>query len=80
MQGKSLWVQPAITNGIRKGKQTGKCSYYRNILLCFQLDLEKSSNVVLNNFHFCTKEKNSWTWKCKQLIFNLIYPEQGVVG
>ena len=24
--------------------------------------------------------KNGWTWKCKQPIFYLIYPMQGVVG
>ena len=40
-----------------KGKQTGKCSYLRNILIRLQLDLGKSGNVVLNNFHFYTKEK-----------------------
>ena len=51
-----------------------------SILTCVQLELGKSGNVILNNFHFCTKEKNDWTWKCKQPIFNLIYPEQGVVG
>ena len=41
---------------LEKGKQTGKCSYSHNILTCLQLDLEKSGNVVLNNFLFCTKE------------------------
>ena len=40
-----------------KGKHTGKCSYSRNILTRLQLDLGKSGNVVLNSFHFCTKEK-----------------------
>ena len=40
-----------------KGKQTGKCSYLRNILIRLQLDLGKSGNVVLNNFHFYSKEK-----------------------
>ena len=61
---------------LEKGKQTGKCSYSHNILTHLQLDLEKSGNVVLNNFHFCTKVKNGW----KQPIFYLIYPAQGVVG
>ena len=42
---------------LEKGKQTGKCSYSHNILTHLQLDLEKSGNVVLSNFHFCTKEK-----------------------
>ena len=69
-----------MSNGIRKkGKQTGKCSYFLNILTRLQLDLGTSGNVVLNNFHFCTR-KNGWTWKCNKPIFNLIYTEQGVVG
>ena len=42
---------------LEKGKQTDKCSYSRNILTRLQLELEKSGNVVLNNFYFCTKEK-----------------------
>ena len=43
---------------LEKGKQTGKCSYSRNILTRLQLDLGKLGNVVLQNFHFCTtKEK-----------------------
>ena len=70
-----------MTNGIRKkGKQTGKCSYFLNILTSLQLDLGTSGNVVLNNFHFLHQRKNAWTWKCKEPIFNLIYTEQGVVG
>ena len=46
-----------MTNALDKGKQTGKCSYSRNILTRLQLDLGESGNVGLNNFHFCTKEK-----------------------
>ena len=57
MQRKSLRVQPAMTNDIRKGKQTDKCSYSRNTLTRLQLDLGKSGYVVLDNIHFCTKEK-----------------------
>ena len=47
-----LWL-----TALEKGKQTGKCSYSRNIITRLQLDLGKSGNVVFNNFHFCTKEK-----------------------
>ena len=61
-------------------KQTGRCTHFLNLLTLFQLDFVISGNVVLNNFHFCTKQKKVWTWKDKWPIFNLINPEQGVVG
>ena len=61
-----------------KGKQTGKCSYSRNILTRLELDLEESGNVVLN-VSFLDQRKNGWTWTRKQPNFNLIYPEQGAV-
>ena len=57
MQRKSLRVQSAMTKVLEKGKQTGKCYYSRNSLTRLLLFLGKSGNVVLNYFHFCTKEK-----------------------
>ena len=64
---------------LEKCKQTGECSCSCIILTSLQQDVGKSNNVVLKSIHFCTKEINGWTWKDKRPIFNLIYPEQGVV-
>ena len=50
-------IKYVYTTALEKGKQTGKRSYSRNILTRLQLELGNSGNVVLNNFHFCTKEK-----------------------
>ena len=70
--------RPWLT-ALEKGKQTGKCPYSRNILTRLQLDLGKLSNVVLNNFHFCTKEKMVGHGNASSQFLILIYPQQSVV-
>ena len=66
MQRKSLLERSANTDGIKKCKQTDNSINFH---------FRKSDNVDLNNIHIYTKQM-----EIKRSIFNLIYPEKGVVG